>query len=131
MLHDPVRELRIRCEKLEAENSILRSKVAELSGIDDVPAVRRTFNLTNRQGRILALLLRRGDCSRNQIMEAIYDVDRLTQIEDPLLAVNSLMRHLRRRLATFNVPIHSVYSHGYRIDDDTRARCRALMAGAA
>lgn len=119
--------------KLEAEVAFLKDQVAELCGATQIIALREAFGLSDKQGRILALLFRSG---RTVTLEAIYgQVFQYANGDGPdSQIVRAVISKLRQRLRAFKAPgsILSVYGTGYRITPELESWISArLLRGAS
>lgn len=119
-----------RIEQLEEENRQLRAKIADLSGLGLYERAREVFDITHRQATFLVLLLNRRTVSHSQATEAVYDDDKLDDLDDPYSAIRTIVKHLRRAIAPHGVRFRTVYGHGWEIDDWARQRALDTMRAA-
>lgn len=79
----------------------------------------KEWKLSPQQGRFFeAIMDADGAISRGDLIE-IVSPNAFGKLIDVLL------HHVRRKLAPFNITIHSVWGRGIRIDDDAKAMLRA------
>lgn len=116
-------------EMLREENRQLREIIDRFTNGDDVSKAIRIFRMSRRQATAFVMLLSR-DVDRWDILNATHDGDRQMKLENPEWAINTLIKHVRRRLQPFGIIIESVYGFGYRMTEDNRARARKLLVAA-
>lgn len=129
MLHDPVRDLRNKCEILEEENRLLRDRIAHLTGQDRAKAARKVFGFTECEAAIFMTLLSRGAAEQGHLQDAIYSDGNLEEPGDPLLAMRSHIKRLRKKAKRLGVEFSTIYGFGYEIEADARALARRLIDG--
>ena len=116
-------------EMLREENRQLRERIARLEGGDDASKAIRVFGLSKRQAIAFSMLLNR-DADKWSILDATHDADRQAMLENPEWAINTLIKHVRKRIRPHGVDLESVYGFGYRMTEENRSRARKLLGAA-
>lgn len=112
--------LRDRVAYLEAELALARDE-----GGRDIERIMSAFRVTHTQARVLLHMTRNGVLTREQAMG--LDLHRVSDC-DPT-ALNSQIKHLRRRLPQLEIITH--YNLGYELSPASRAVVRKAMGGKA
>ncbi len=104
---------RTRLEELEAENERLRYQLAELkAALSDEGDLALRFGLTPTEGRILALIARRGRIAHEALHRGLY-FDRSEPAEPKTIAV--LLVRLRQKLKPHGIEIRTVWGVGFEL----------------
>lgn len=122
---------RERIEILEEENRQLKATIAKLTGLGIAESARLAFDLTEAESIIFALLVHCGVATYGQIQGAIYDIDKLDTINDVGEAIRSHVKRIRKKLRPLGLNFSTVYSFGFEMHADCRAKARAILARAA
>ncbi len=120
-----------RIARLEAENDQLRALVTELKSLAfgewRPPA---EWLLTPSQQRIFALLLKRGQVTREQAASALWALRPEGEIPDRKV-IDVQLCHMRKKLAPFGVQIRTLWGQGIALDPETRTRLRGEAQSSA
>jgi DNA-binding response OmpR family regulator len=127
MLHDPVRDLRTKCEMLEEENRQLQAHIARLTGQHDARRVRKAFNFTETEAKMVAALIHRGACDYDTLKFLAYSDSELLTISDPDWALRSHMKRIRKKTRPHGIDFLTVYGFGFEMSDEARRLARALL----
>lgn len=117
-------------EILREENRQLRATIARLTGKDHKQAARRLFHLTDAEACIVMMLISCGQAEYSALQDSIYTDRALERIMDPDWAIRSHMKRIRKKTEPHGVYFESVYSYGYRMTEENRARARKLLEAA-
>jgi hypothetical protein len=117
-------------EMLREENRQLREHIARLTGRDHKQAARRLFNLTDAEACIVMMLVTCGQAEYGALQDSIYSDRVLERIMDPDWAIRSHMKRIRKKTQPHGVYFETVYSYGYRMTEENRARARKLLEAA-
>lgn len=120
-----------RIDELEEENRQLRERIAELTGINDTWAARQAFGLTDTEARVLLLIVRCGQAEYRHLEASIWDDLDGCASDNPPGCIRSHVKRMRKKIRPHGIDVETIYSFGYAISESSRARCRALIAGAA
>lgn len=113
-------------DMLQEENRQLRERIAKLEGGDDAARAIRVFRMSKRQATAFSMLLNR-DADRWDLLSATHDDDRQMRLANPEWAINTLIKHMRKRLRAHGIDVESVYGFGYRMTEENRLRARQIM----
>ena len=117
-----------RLEAVEAENDMLRAKVdqlEELLGLHFPSPF--SFTLTGQEMRVFGVLMKREVATKEMIMQGLYS-HRPQDDEVEIRIVDVFICKIRKKLAPHGVAIETVWGHGYRLTQDTKAKVRGIMA---
>lgn len=85
---------------------------------------RGVYHTTPTEGRVLSLLLRRSECSKQQLHEAIDGQQAVTKENTQIKIVDVIICHLRKKFKQYGVPgeleIKTNWGHGYFIPREQR-----------
>ncbi|MCX5570602.1 helix-turn-helix domain-containing protein [Kaistia sp. K-TC2] len=112
---------------LEAENAILRDRVATLerdAGLHlHLPP---GLGLTPHEARVFLALLKRDVCSKEQLMNAAYDL--LHDGELPAIKIiDVFICKIRRKLKPHDISIGTLWGRGYYLDAEARQRANDMI----
>lgn len=115
-----------RLEVVEAENDLLRERIAELEsllGHDFMAPIE--WGLTPAETRVFGALLARELATKRAIMAAIYrDV---TRDEAEIKIVDVFVCKIRKKIAAHGFKIETRWGEGYFLTPATKAAVRALI----
>lgn len=120
-----------RIEALEAELFRLREMVANYEialGADFEPHV--ALGLTVLEARLVGLLVKKGQATKDQIMHACYGLRGDADMPQAKI-IDVFVCKARRKLKRFGIEVTTVWGQGYAMPDESRARCRELCGSAA
>jgi hypothetical protein len=80
------------------------------------------FKTTRLQSSIFAVLLKRSEVTKDQLHQVIEQLRDPNRDETDLKMVDVIICHLRRKLASFDIKINTIWGVGYRMDPDDRDR---------
>jgi DNA-binding response OmpR family regulator len=114
-----------RVEALELENDRLRDEIERLrsggAAFGFIPPAE--WRLTQKETRVLEVLLRLPMASKDQIMAGCYvpgaDDEPMIKIVDVFIC------KMRRKLRPFAIEIRTLWGVGYTMDAEAKAKCRA------
>lgn len=109
-------------QKLEQEVEILRHKLREVTGEDDVAAYRATFGLSPQQARVLAMLIARAGkhVRTDALYVALFEAADGDGPHPKIISV--ILHHIRSKIG--KDAVESLYGHGYRVTSETAKRLR-------
>ena len=115
-----------RCFLLEDELANAKEKIRQLSGTADIdPMTGHLFGLARSEAVILALLLAKNSCTREQFMNAIYDdPDDTPQTK----IIDVFMCKLRKALKPLGIEIDGIWGTGYYMTQENKDKFHALLA---
>lgn len=119
---------RDRIEMLEEENRQLKEQIARLAGFDLRESIRNTFGMTELQAGFVAILLARGQASREQIIEMLYG---FRDMDGTYQSAGALAKHVRLHLRQHGIVLGTVYGYGWEFSEKMRAKAKAMLAGGA
>jgi two-component system, cell cycle response regulator CtrA len=127
---------RTREEQLLIENEALRranarqcDRIRALEAQIPPPvAVPAAWGLTRMEGRVLEILMRREEVSRDAIMDALYGNNPDPPFEK---VIDVYVTKIRRKVAPFGVKVLSKWGFGYFISPEHRGRLRQLAVEAS
>lgn len=131
MLHDPIRELRTKYEMLEEQNRQLQAHIARLTGQQDARRIRKAFNFTETEAKMVAALVHRGSCDYDTLKFLAYSDSDLLTIADPDWALRSHMKRIRRKTRPHGIDFVTVYGFGFEMVEEDRRAAQALMRESA
>lgn len=78
----------------------------------------RAFHLTAKEARLLSALLRRSECTKEQLLGFLYDAN-----EDvpEIKIIDVFVCKVRKKLANFAIDIKTIWGRGYFITSEHRA----------
>jgi two-component system cell cycle response regulator CtrA len=116
-----------RCDLMEEEIDILKEKLRIATKMDEFdPTLAMVFGTTGSEAVILAQLLRREHCTKDQLMDAIYSTSIDDTPEPKIIAV--FVCKLRQKLNKRGVDILTHWGHGFSMDAENKARVASLVA---
>ena len=115
-----------RCFLLEDELANAKEKIRQLSGTADIdPMLGHLFGLPPSEAVILAMLMAKVSCTREQFMGAIYDdPDDAANIK----IIDVFVCRLRKIMTTHGIVIDRIWGQGYFMTQENKDKCRALIA---
>lgn len=112
-------------ETVEAENSALRDRIAELEELLGLTAAMPAMiALTKHEAMLLGIVLKREFVSKTAAMMALYG--RLDETPDTKI-VDVFLSHLRKKLNAHGIKIETKWGEGIFMDAANKALVRALM----
>lgn len=120
----PTEEARLRGELETAREEIRQLKAA--MSVHDATAQATRLGISVRGAEILLLLVRRGHANFDQLYDALFD-DEDDSCMEWRQAVRQYVKRLRQKLRPHGISIQSIYGHGYRMDEASRAKARELL----
>lgn len=121
-------DLAAQVAMLVAENAILRDRVATLER-DAGLHVRLPpgLGLTPHEARIFLSLLKRDVCSKEQLLNAAYDL--LHDGDLPgIKIIDVFICKIRKKLKPHGISISTIWGQGYYLDAEARQRASDMIA---
>lgn len=116
-----------RLEAVEAENDLLRARIAQLEGLLGFTIVAPlSFGLTPGEASVFGALMKRDLMTKETAMAAIYRD--LGRDEAEIKIVDVFVCKMRKKLKPFDIIVETVWGHGYRIAPQVKDRVRSLFA---
>lgn len=84
----------------------------------------RAFKVTAKEARLLGALLRRSECTKEQLLGYMYDV---TEDTPEIKIIDVFVCKLRKKLAAFALDIQTIWGRGYFISPEHRACAIQLL----
>jgi two-component system cell cycle response regulator CtrA len=119
-------DLAKRLEVVEAENAILRERIANLEAV--LTGEFRApieWRLTGQETRVFSVLVGRAVATKGAIMAALYSdrADEDADVEPKIVDV--FICKIRKKLKPFGITIQTVWGQGYSLETATRASLSA------
>lgn len=122
--NDHVARLEAKIARLEARLALREEEIARLIGdIDPLVVLGRRLGLAPRQAEFLAVLMSGGIVPRSRVEMILYG---FADAVPSAATFNTMIHHMRRRLARFGIGIETVSGIGWRLTTEARARLAAL-----
>jgi two-component system, cell cycle response regulator CtrA len=115
-------------DALKRENQMLREKIAALQaelGMTIEPGV--ALGLTWKEAAVVALLAKRGQATREQVMAALYTARTDKDTPEPKIA-DVFICKARAKLRRHGITIKTIWGQGWQMDAENRDRLTALCA---
>lgn len=115
-----------RLEAIEAENAVLRERVAQLEvllGHHFMPPIE--WRLTASEARVFGCLLARDIATKEAILAALYRD--LGKDEAEIKIVDVFICKLRKKVVPFGVEVKTRWGEGYFLTPATKETVRAAM----
>lgn len=115
-----------RLEVVEAENDMLRAKVAQLEALLGMRSPAPiTLRLTGSEARVFGILMKREIATKETVMAGLYSDRADDNVE--IKIVDVFICKLRKKLQSFALPVETVRGQGYRLTPETKEKVRHLM----
>lgn len=116
-----------RLEAVEAENDLLRARIAQLEGLLGFTITAPiSFRLTPCEASVFGALMKRELMTKETAMAAIYRD--LGRDEAEIKIVDVFVCKMRKKLKAFDIVIETVWGQGYRMTPSVKDRVRKLFA---
>lgn len=87
----------------------------------------RTFRVTRLQARLLSVLIRRPEATKGMLHQVVEQERDPTKDVTDLKIVDVVICHLRKRLRPMQLEIKTIWSCGYFMEAEQRARANAML----
>lgn len=87
----------------------------------------RTFRVTRLQARLLSVLIRRPEATKQMLHQVVEQSRDPTKESTDMKIVDVVICHLRKRLKPFALDIETIWSCGYCMSADTRRRAVQML----
>ena len=119
---------------LEAENDVLRERIAELerefglaSEEEVVPLI---FGLTESESKIVSLLVKRGSATKEQLLTVVTR-DVTGNLPPDIKIVDVYVCKIRKKLQPFGIKIETMWGRGYAMTPESRQSVTRYLNSAA
>ena len=115
-----------RLEAVEAENEMLRDKIAyleEMLGWRSPAPI--AFGFTGMEAKVFGVLMKRDLATKEAISAALY-ADRPNEVAE-IKIVDVFVCKMRRKLRPFQIEIDTVWGQGYRMKPETKEVVKRVM----
>lgn len=116
-----------RLEAVEAENEMLREKIAyleEMMGWRTPAPI--SFGFTGMEAKVFGVLMKRDLATKETILAALY-AGRPNEVAE-IKIVDVLVCKMRKKLKPFEVEIETVWGQGYRLAPSGKDAVKQVMA---
>lgn len=116
-----------RLEVVEAENEMLRERIAQLETLlcgDAAPPIQ--LGLTPSEGLVLGLLMQRDVATKDAVMAVLYRNRGRDEAE--IKIVDVFICKMRRKLKPCEIEIKTLWGTGYALPAASKAKIKAMIA---
>lgn len=116
-----------RLEAVEAENDLLREKIARLESLLGMRMVSPIeFGLTGSEARVFGVLMNRDLATRDAMMTALY-ANKADDDEAEIKIVDVFVCKMRKKLKPFGIQIGIQWGQGYYLTPVMKDKVRAML----
>lgn len=110
---------------LYEENCLLKERIIQLETVLGAVPAPLALGLTQSQGRIFSVLMRRQMATKEQLIAAVYtDFGREPPVYD---TIHVFIVKIRKKLKKLGIRIRTIPQHGYAIDADQKKKLISIL----
>lgn len=101
-------------------------RVAEVVSrkVDDVTAAMGAYKLTPAEASVFVVLVNRGLAEHSVLEDAAFSDDAFEEIENPILAIRTYVKRMRKKIRPHGIEIETLYGVGYGMAEECRQKAK-------